>query len=682
MQAEWSCQIQSVVFGPMTPQDLKRMAARGSLWPGDLVRRGRDGRWVRARLVKGLVFAQDDSLAIHPAPAQTSLPPIPTRSSIEPARKRLEAFSRSRTPFVLWAAAAGIFLLLSIAGIVILSTKRSSSADRTASVEVASTNMQAQETARDEKVARDEEAFRAFQDAARAEKQAGEDYEKAAEAYRGFLAKYPNASASLRQSAQLAIDREIPSKIEDRDYRRSVRAAEASPPDPKAASLLRAYLKRHEGGYRADKVRQLQDVAEAFQEAQAAEKAAGDEYEQAIEAYERFLQQHPDCPRGYRSAARTKIDRELPNRLEGRNWNTEKIVSRCASAVALIRGKSSSGTGFLIQPGVLATNAHVIADELIENLRISFPSADAASKGPHSVHLLYEDKYRDLAFLTVSSNLAPLRLARQHRFRSGQDITVIGNPSLGGQALANAVSRGVMSTTTRLNERVFYQLNIAVNPGNSGGPVLDAAGQVIGVVTAKATNKEGVAFCIPLEDFRRCLSQLPKKPEKEEVDRVESRHRLEYVVVRVVVTGYMYRFLLMSNEYRAALKKEGWQHSQWRRATYAAVYDAILEELRVPLAAVNRDSSISREVRQDVAALRASAGKMKKFLEMNNLNARSEKRVQEMRVAWEDLLAKVSLHLDLKYDLEYATSRTVIYGKRTTSVTLRVKLPGHKRENR
>ena len=109
----------------------------------------------------------------------------------------------------------------------------------------------------------------------------------------------------------------------------------------------------------------------------------------------------------------------------------------------MITGDGSVGTGFLVRPGVIATNAHVIDGEFITNLRVRFPSAEKAQQGPITAELLYEDTRRDLAFLRVKSSLPPLRIATSYTFRKGEDVTAIGNPGAGGELiLENAISRG------------------------------------------------------------------------------------------------------------------------------------------------------------------------------------------------------------------------------------------------
>ena len=209
----------------------------------------------------------------------------------------------------------------------------------------------------------------------------------------------------------------------------------------------------------------------------------------------------------------------------GKALSTADIVAESEPSVALIKGKMTSGTGFLVAPGLLATNAHVIDDEFIRDLEVHFVSADEKHKDSLHAELLYEDLERDLAFLAVKTDLKPLRVAKSYTFRKGEDVTVIGNPGLGdGQVLENAISRGVMSTKTQINGKSFYQLGIAINPGASGGPVFDSSGRVIGVATLKSTKQESTGFSIPTEDLQAALVKLAGESSSV-AEKYRSRHR-------------------------------------------------------------------------------------------------------------------------------------------------------------
>ncbi len=230
-----------------------------------------------------------------------------------------------------------------------------------------------------------------------------------------------------------------------------------------------------------------------------------------------------------------------PSRAEpGRPLSSADIAAESEPSIAMITGDGSVGTGFLVRPGVIATNAHVIEDEFMTTVRVRFPSAEKPQQGPLLAELIYEDTHRDLAFLRVKSSLSPLRIATSYTFRKGEDVTVIGNPGVGGQlVLENAISRGVMSTKTTLEGQRYYQLGIAVNPGNSGGPVFNSSGSVIGVVTRKSTAQEAHAFSIPIEDLNLALGKVVTFPQ-DAIEQQQSRHRLVLTVKELGSSGAIY----------------------------------------------------------------------------------------------------------------------------------------------
>ncbi len=178
---------------------------------------------------------------------------------------------------------------------------------------------------------------------------------------------------------------------------------------------------------------------------------------------------------------------------------TDEIVARSEGSVGVIRGVDSLGAGFVVGPGLVATNAHVIRRMPGPSIRVSFPSAPAGQRGPHSARVLHFDDGRDLAILAVSTALPPLPIAEGYAFRRGQDVVFIGSPGLGGMiTLENVAARGVLGSRVRVDDLDYYQLSGSVNPGNSGGPVLDPTGRVVAVVTARAIREEGIGLCVPV----------------------------------------------------------------------------------------------------------------------------------------------------------------------------------------
>lgn len=303
--------------------------------------------------------------------------------------------------------------------------------------------------------------------------------------------------------------------------------------------------------------------------------------------------------------------------------STADIVARCEPSVALIKGKAGSGTGFLVAPGILATNAHVIDSEFIGNLEIRFPSAEEARKGPVQAELLYEDAKRDLAFLAVKTDLPTLQVAQSYQYRKGEDVTVIGNPGVDGETvLENAISRGVMSSKAQINGQSFYQLGIAVNPGNSGGPVFDSTGQVIGVVTLRIPGKEELSFCIPVEELQAGMTRL-KEQAPDLANKVRSQHRMVTAFKGLGSGGAIFGIAL---ELRVASRSNpgnqdlGEKIGQLDKAL-AEMDQSILFKLNEEARVARNDLLITRAARTKVGELADNYKKLKETYNQNQGSA-------------------------------------------------------------
>lgn len=220
----------------------------------------------------------------------------------------------------------------------------------------------------------------------------------------------------------------------------------------------------------------------------------------------------------------------------------ESIIADAEPSVALIKGKTSSGTGFLIDNEIIATNRHVISKEVLKNIEIIFPSAPEEQSGPHKAELLYEDPELDIAILKVKTNLNPLKPLDGYSFKRGQEVMVIGNPELAGKdVLSNAVSSGVMSSEATLDGNKYDQLSISVNPGNSGGPVLDSSGYVIGMVTLKSNKLEGTGFSIPINDLQNRVSKAINLG-PDDIKQVNELHHARAISSSISIIGEIYKY--------------------------------------------------------------------------------------------------------------------------------------------
>lgn len=174
-----------------------------------------------------------------------------------------------------------------------------------------------------------------------------------------------------------------------------------------------------------------------------------------------------------------------------------------------------TGTGIILSgDGYILTNYHVIEDAYSQGLPIRVLTYAAEE---YDAEVVGVETDSDLAVLKIEAEgLTPAVLGDSGELRVGQTIYAVGNP-LG--ELTYTMTSGIVSAldrqvTTDVNVTVnMFQIDAAVNSGNSGGPVFNACGQVIGVVTAKysLSGMEGLGFAIPVNDACRIARDLVEK---------------------------------------------------------------------------------------------------------------------------------------------------------------------------
>ncbi len=178
-----------------------------------------------------------------------------------------------------------------------------------------------------------------------------------------------------------------------------------------------------------------------------------------------------------------------------------------------ISAASVSGTGFIIsEDGYILTNNHVIDQARQGGYDVSVLMYDGTE---YAADIVGYDAENDIAVLKIDADdLTPVTMGDASDIVVGDPVYAVGNP-LG--ELNYTMTTGIISATDRAittdTDNVpinMFQIDAAVNSGNSGGPVYDAEGEVIGVVTAKtsATGVEGLGFAIPIEDANHIADQL------------------------------------------------------------------------------------------------------------------------------------------------------------------------------
>ena len=175
-----------------------------------------------------------------------------------------------------------------------------------------------------------------------------------------------------------------------------------------------------------------------------------------------------------------------------------------------------SGSGFFLsEDGYILTNYHVIETAYANNLDVTVMTYDGTQ---YIASIVGFEAANDVAVLKIdATGLSPVTFGNSDLITMGETVYAVGNP-LG--ELAYSMSTGTVSGLDReiVTEESMvginmFQIDAAVNPGNSGGPVYNSRGELIGIVTAKsgATNAEGLGFAIPINDAASIADDLMTK---------------------------------------------------------------------------------------------------------------------------------------------------------------------------
>lgn len=181
---------------------------------------------------------------------------------------------------------------------------------------------------------------------------------------------------------------------------------------------------------------------------------------------------------------------------------SQKETLRSAkNAVVTIEHEEGFGSGFIISSsGYLLTNYHVVDGYDYVNVRFSNGSVKNAD-------VIRFDKHHDLALLLLSdSTFTPLPIGNSDSLEVGDELFAIGTP--GRVELGQSITKGILSGIRQIDNRVFIQSDVSINSGNSGGPLINLGGEVVGIATMKLVGKgvEGLGFGIPINDALRILN--------------------------------------------------------------------------------------------------------------------------------------------------------------------------------
>lgn len=175
-----------------------------------------------------------------------------------------------------------------------------------------------------------------------------------------------------------------------------------------------------------------------------------------------------------------------------------------------------TGSGIVVdKEGYILTNAHVVK---LNGQTIEKPSIQLYDGTTVEGHTVWVDSTIDIAIVKIDSkvNLVPAELGDSDSLKIGQSAIAIGNPL--DLAFQRSVTQGIISGLNRYVGQVsgggymngLIQTDASINGGNSGGPLLDAEGKVIGINTVKVSTAEGLGFAIPINSVKTILEEVIK----------------------------------------------------------------------------------------------------------------------------------------------------------------------------
>ena len=169
--------------------------------------------------------------------------------------------------------------------------------------------------------------------------------------------------------------------------------------------------------------------------------------------------------------------------------------------------RRGSGSGFVIDSkGLIVTNAHVVDDA--DTVQVQFSESEKFYKAK----IIGKDVLSDIALLkiTTSKNLKAIKMGDSSQTQVGEQVAAFGNP----HGYGHTVTQGIISALRReiddLNLFPLLQTDASINLGNSGGPLVNLKGEVIGVNNATSARAQGISFAIPINNVKTVLEDLKK----------------------------------------------------------------------------------------------------------------------------------------------------------------------------
>ncbi|MBU0466480.1 MAG: trypsin-like peptidase domain-containing protein [Nanoarchaeota archaeon] len=208
-----------------------------------------------------------------------------------------------------------------------------------------------------------------------------------------------------------------------------------------------------------------------------------------VENYDAIYQENFNQISGAITRQEEDFDQEI-KLLKSAQDDFSGIIEDAVKSVVTIRTDRSIGTGFIVHSsGFIVTNYHIIIGKE-ENVEVVTYNRDS-----FQAQFIGKDELRDLALLKIPGQYDFLELADSSDLQAGKKVIAIGNP-LG---LTLTVTEGIISALNRVGPSglaEYVQTDVSLNPGNSGGPLIDTQGEVVGINNFKIGGAESLGFSL------------------------------------------------------------------------------------------------------------------------------------------------------------------------------------------